>query len=108
MILRFHPFFSFLYCRFFSIQFFLSCSQFLLHSIQEESLSTSQTHKNTHGRNGGEKEKEIMLGVGERRGAWSFDPLKGFLDAWELRFPPLFPGISECQKGPQHTFPSPK
>ncbi len=99
-------FFSFLYCRFFIIQFFLSHSQnFFCMQFKRKSLTTSQTAKNTRRRNG-EKKKEIML-WGRRR-VWGLLVLFSmFLDAWELRFPPLFPGISECQKGPQDTFPSP-
>jgi hypothetical protein len=45
MLQKMSSLFSFLYCRFFIIQFFLSRSQFLLHAIQEESLTTSQTAK---------------------------------------------------------------
>jgi len=91
--LLYHPILSF------------SFTKFLLHAIKRKSLTTSQTAKNTRRRNG-EKKKEIML-WGRRR-VWGLLVLFSmFLDAWELRFPPLFPGISECQKGPQDTFPSP-
>jgi hypothetical protein len=76
-----------------------------LHAIQEKSLTTSQTAKIPVKEMGKRKRNNVM--GGEEKGTGSFGPFSMFLDAWELRFPPLFPGISECPKGPQDTVPSP-